>query len=386
MTTILFAPQNDSHAETTALLAYELARLGVEVVVLDMDGVFHQGTRRYLGQVKVIQSHLATATPFYRLSRLQQLRVVWSARPHVSGWLEGVDGVVAFNDGSLQRLLLSAARTSIATDLVLDGMITNEDEPRSISRVGRALLARFGRALSSTSLGSFLPSEVGMFPVDRLHVAGEHSAEVLRAHGSRAGRLLESGLPRWPEFEPGKATRAQRVAYLTGAFGWHGDGETAIAQVRDVEALAGACALAGIHLAVRVHPRDEPSSYAGIEVEIIDPRTETITDTLRSADLVLSIRSTGLIEAVILGKPAHALVIHPRWSRFQRSFIADPTFAPIRSLEQLDSTLRQASIGLSATSIELRQQALSTYVAATGRSATQRIVSAIAATQAAPGR
>ena len=37
----------------------------------------------------------------------------------------------------------------------------------------------------------------------------------------------------------------------------------------------------------------------------------------------------------MLGRPSRALVIHPRWSRYRRSFVADNMFDAIRSTDQL---------------------------------------------------
>ena len=127
-------------------LARELADLGVASTVLDMDHVFHQGTARYLNGMRVVQSPLLSERPFYRLSPWRQARVVAQARPLARGWLDGMDGVVAFNDGALQRVVLGIARArGLQTDLVLDGMITYVDAPPSMSAILRHGLQAIGR-------------------------------------------------------------------------------------------------------------------------------------------------------------------------------------------------------------------------------------------------
>jgi hypothetical protein len=309
------------------------------------------------------------------------MRIVSAARPSVARWLADVDGVVAFNDGALQRLVLAGARRrGLQTDLVLDGMVTYLDIPRSVRSLVRRFLRMTGRLLQDTSAGAFFPSEVGLAPVDRTHTAGEHSASVLRSRGSRASRVLASGLPRWPDAEWNAPSRVTEVLYLTGSFRWHGDPETAIAQERDVADLAALCAELGLPLTIRVHPRDEIEHYAGIKAAFVDPRTESMTASIRRFDLILSIVSVGLIEAILLGKPSRVLAIHPRWSRYHRAFVADPLFGPIRDVEALRIALSEMAEGIDRTILDAQRRGLAPYVAATGSEATGRIGAALAGT------
>jgi hypothetical protein len=380
--TVLFLPQNDSHAETAVLLDRELATRGLRSVALDMDGVYHQGTEHLLKGITVLPSGLASDRAFYRLPALDQMRVVASARRLVPRWLADVDTVVAFNDGALQRLVLTAARRrGIRTDLVLDGMVTYLDAPHSPASIARGILRMTGRLLDRTSAGAFFPSEVGLAAVDRTHVAGEHSATVLRSRGSRALRVLASGLPRWPDAEWNAPTRVENVLYLTGSFRWHGDQSTAVAQERDLAELADVCAELGLPLTIRVHPRDELERYAGIRATFVDPRAESMTTTIRRSDLVLSIVSVGLIEAVLLGKPSRVLAIHPRWSKYRRAFVADPLFGPLRDINELRGALIEMAASIDKRTLDRQRQGLAPYVAATGSQATQRIAAAIVGTE-----
>jgi hypothetical protein len=375
---VLFLPQNDTHAETAALLAPRLRDRGFTSTYLDMDGVFHQGIADHLRDMTSVASGLASDRPFYRMSPPRQLLVVRSALPNVERWLSRVDRLVAFNDGALQRLVFVQARKrGIPTDLVLDGMITFTDQGRSPGNMARRGLEWLGRQLDHSPLGAFLPSEVGLASVDRIHVAGEHSAEVLRTRGSRARVVLASGLPRWPEAERKTPRRIRTVLYLTGAFRWHNDAAMARAQLRDVAELAGICDKLGLALAVRVHPRDDAESYLGIKASLIDPRSESMTATIRRADLVISIVSTGLIEGVILGKPSRVLAIHPAWSKYRRAFVSDPLFGAIRETAELEAALAEMRSSVDRATVERQRSGLGKYVAATGREAVERIVEAI---------
>lgn len=385
--TVLFLPQNDSHAETTALLADALTSRGMASIALDLNGLYHQDTSRHLTRLESRSSGLESVRPFYRLSPIRQARIVAAAIPRVRRWLEGIDAVVAFNDGAIQRLVLAEAlRSGIATDLVLDGMITYVDEPQTPRTIVRQALRSAGRRLSGTTIGAFLPSTVGHALVDRTHVAGQHSLEVLRAGGSRSRRLLASGLPRWPDpATPESLPPVRHVLYLTGAFRWHGDHATADAQERDVMELAAACHEASLSLTIRVHPRDDLEPYGRVQAAVIDPRSESMTASIGRADLVLAIVSTGLIEACILGRPSRVLAIHPRWSRFERAFVADPIFQAIRDATQLRSGLAQMAQGIDSSLIEAQRGGLQRYVAATGRRAAQRIAREVGTSVAASG-
>ena len=378
--TVLFLPQNDSHAETAALLEPELAKRGLRSVALGMDDVFHQGLATRLNGMAVVPSGLSCEHAFYRTSVMRQIQVVAAARPRVRDWLAGVDAVVAFNDGALQRLILTEARRRrIPTELVLDVMISWEtaDEPHSPRYLALRVLRLVGQALGSSTASAFFPSELGLAAVDRMHVAGEHSAGVLRSRGSRAGLVLASGLPLSPDAENNAPTRVQKVLYLTGAFRWHGDKVTAAAQERDLADLESVCAELGLSLVVRVHPRDEAERYAGIRATFVDPRVESISATIRNSDLILSIVSTGLLDAVLLGKPSRVLAIHPNWSRYRRTFVSDPLFGPIRRVEQLRAALADMAARVDPAVLDRQRSGLAVYVAATGNEACRRIAATI---------
>lgn len=377
---LLFLPQNDSHAETAALLEPLLAEMGLRSIVLDMDGVFHQGTARYLGGMPRRPSRLATELPFYRLPPYRQVRVVAGARPLVGSWLCDASVVVAFNDGALQRLVLTEARRrGLPTHLVLDGMIGPREPSQSLRGAARGMLRAIGRRLGDRTIGSLFPSDLGSTAVDHIYVAGRHSVQVLRAQGTAARTISATGLPRWPEPEWSRPASVRRVLYLTGAFRWHDDPETAIGQEADVEALARVCAGLGLELIVRVHPRDDAQAYSASSAEIVDPRSEPMTTTIRRADLTLSFVSTGLFDSIILGKPTRVLAIHPRWGRYGKLFIADPIFQAIRDLDQLRAALTELAARADPVEVDRQRAGLEPYVAATGAEAARRIAAAIAA-------
>jgi hypothetical protein len=325
-------------------------------------------------------SGLATELPFYRLPPYRQMRVVAGARSLVGSWLSDAAVVVAFNDGALQRLVLTGARhRGLPTHLVLDGMVGPREPSRSLRATARGLLRAIGRRLGDRTIGSLFPSDLGLTAVDHVYVAGRHSVEVLRAQGTAARTIYATGLPRWPDPEWGHPASVRRVLYLTGAFRWHDDPETATGQEADVEALAEVCAALGLDLIVRVHPRDDAQAYSASFAEIVDSRSEPLTTTIRRADLTLSFVSTGLFDSIILGKPTRVLAIHPRWRRYGKLFIADPIFQAIRDLDQLRAALTELGARVDPVDLDRQRAGLEPYVAATGAEAARRIAAAIAA-------
>lgn len=258
--------------------------------------------------------------------------------------------------------------------MVLDGMISDYRAGAPLDSLG-LFVSGIGRALSGSIANAFLPSQVGMSPVGTLFVIGEHSAAVLRNQGTKAREIVASGLPRWPDV-PLDRSRPQAVAkvlYLTGAFDWHGDKASGSAQVRDVTLLADECRQVGLDLSIRVHPRDIASRYAGAG-KLILAEDESAYESILKNDLVVSIVSTGLLEAITLGRAARVLCMEPNWSRFSRSFAADPIFEPIREVQALRLALSSYRYRLPAELYDSQRSGAKQFVAAGGTDALARIV------------
>jgi hypothetical protein len=290
-----------------------------------------------------------------------------------------VQGVVAFNDGAIQRVVLGAARRSgLRTDLLLDGMITRSTLPMTIPGTVKRAVRALGRALEPSGLDIFLPSEVGLSSVDRIFVAGEHSATVLRDRGARAARIVASGLPRWSDLRYPPPSRVRRVLYLTGAFGWHGDQATARSQVEDVCKLHRACEQLGLEVSVRVHPRDDARPYLDAGIMIDDP-SRSFEAAVEKADLVLSIVSTGLVEAVLMGRVARSYATGPGCERYRSSFSGGDVFQPITSWTSLTEALQRYRERVDPDELRRQEAGIHDLVAARGAEATRTIATALAA-------
>jgi hypothetical protein len=376
---ILLLPQNDQNLETARILLPELASSGLPVSILLMDGVFKQGLdgTGFPPDVRVRSLDLELARPFYRLGPLRQLAAVLRAVRPMRRVIGRPAVIVAFNDGALQRLAFRVGRGA-RTVLVIDGMISDYAEPAGLAHRVRLALKRVGHAVRSTPLGIVMPSEVGLSAVDVVFVVGEHSAALLRRSGARSGRIVASGLPRWPHADTGdRPTRVRRVLYLTASFAWHNRHAADEAQARDVDIISQVCRDLGLELTVRVHPRDTVSRWQGRGLTIATSQDEPVEESIRRADLVLAMVSTGLLEAISLGRIARSVIISDAFDGYVDSFVADPFLGAIRTRSELHDVLVTYGEGVAASDYDLQQHGLRPYVAASGPAAARAIASVI---------
>jgi hypothetical protein len=375
---LLVLPLGPQNLESTRLLVPELVARGVAVRVLLMDGLFHDGLDVASVPAPATAEALPTRleTPFYRLGAVGQVRALLRVRGDVIKAVGRPDAILAFNDGAVQRVAFRAAPRARSA-LLLDGIVSTYAPPRGPAGRTRAAIASVGRRLRGTPFGPFLPSDIGLSPVDLVMVVGEHSAAALRQRGAMARAIDATGLPRWPEqsTEPGP-DRVRRVLYLTGAFDWHARQESAVAQRHDVERLAAACAELGLELVVRVHPRDDRTAWAATGVRVSDE--PSMHADIAAADLVLSMVSTGLLEAIALRRIARPLILADDPAAYALAFVSDPAFGRIGTEDELRATLARYRDAIPPEDYEGQRAALAGYVAAGGAEAARRAAGAIA--------
>ncbi|MGH2383502.1 MAG: hypothetical protein ACRDGV_10540 [Candidatus Limnocylindria bacterium] len=377
---IVFLPQNETHAASLRLVVPPLAATGASVRVAQLDGIFHQNLQltdlSTCAEVRTID--VISEKPFYRMAPWQQIRTLARARSWITEVVEDASDVVAFNDGAVQRLAYARAkRTRARTWLLLDGMISDYRAHGSLGL--RNAMRMLGRVTRNNPISLVLPSEVGTAPVDEILTIGEHSAELLRRRNPTS-RVSAVGLPRWPtRSSRSRPQSVRRVLYLTGAFRWHAMSALADAQVRDVEAVQAVCRSLGLDLIVRLHPRDEASDYVRIEPHLSVDTATAMSDSILASDLVLSMVSTGLLEAISLGKVARTVAIHAEWSILERSFVAEPAFHALVDRDSLGNELKRLRSRISSADYAEQQAILPYFVAAAGPAATEAIVARLAA-------
>jgi hypothetical protein len=120
-----------------------------------------------------------------------------------------------------------------------------------------------------------------------------------------------TGLPRFAALfarKPLRAPEPRRALYLTGSFAWHDERALAECQRREIAALGARLPAAGWRLRVRVHPREDPLTYAPkAGVEISNGAATPLEADVAASEVVVTAMSTAALEALALGRP---VVVH----------------------------------------------------------------------------
>ncbi len=129
---------------------------------------------------------------------------------------------------------------------------------------------------------------------------------------------------------------------------------------------------------VRVHPRDRVEAWSERGFAVVTSDDESMETSILGSDLVLAMVSTGLLEAVSLGRIARAVIIADRYESYERSFVADPFLAAIRTATDLRSALTAYRSAIDPAAYDRQQAGLEPYVAASGRDAAERVAAVVA--------
>ena len=112
-------------------------------------------------------------------------------------------------------------------------------------------------------------------------------------------------------------------------------------------------------------------------MRVVDPRAEPMRQTLVHADLVTSMASTGLLEAITTRRLAMGAVISAPWEPFRTSFVADPMLLTVRSATEAARRLALLARGIPDDLYDAQRAGVAAYVAADGRDALARIVAEV---------
>jgi hypothetical protein len=100
-------------------------------------------------------------------------------------------------------------------------------------------------------------------------------------------------------------------------------------------------------------------------------------ESILSADLVLAMVSTGLLEAISSGRIARSVIISDAFDGYADSFVADPFLGAIRTPGELRDALATYGERIAASDYDFQQHGLVPYVAASGPAAARAIASVI---------
>ena len=312
---VLLLCSTDVHAAMFAPVARELRGLGWQGTLVSLDPYYAQGAtpaaRKLWPDVRELLAPPGVGTPpFYGRPVARIWRDVRSARGPVRRLLSELNPrvVVVGNDrGLIEKLVLDEARARGArTVLVQDGHLGARPTPelelrRRIWRRSRGLLSWFVRRLGGMT---FAATPYGTWGCDRVCATGEEGADVLRARGVPANRIVVTGQPRY-DAEPAPESRTGRgVVCFTSPFAAQNLGMQAQnAQSELVAEIARTLHSSEVPFAVKPHPREQSADYESIPWLETRPVDESPAAAARGAELVLVGFSTVVEEAVLARVP-----------------------------------------------------------------------------------
>lgn len=317
MKRIALLAQNEHEASSALSIARRIAAEGwAESELVSLDSFWRQGAQRtFEGSgiaVRAVEPRRPLRAPFYRLPAAGRLAAVLANQSTLARVADRYDALIAGCDGALERVLINAMRKRRRPAyLVISSLNFSFPEAR-LKTALRRLLARL-------RLNHLFPSEIGQGMCDRIFAPGEHSRRQLLELGVPGERIEVTGAPRFAplleshpdrEREIGRRLGAAgplRLLYLAGAWEWHGLdglGRRELAQLGSCAEAAGRRA-DRLHLSARLHPRSSAAERRRLE-SIPGLRVLTaerpLRDDLEGSDVVLAAASTGLLEALAMGR------------------------------------------------------------------------------------
>ena len=286
--TFLIQTENLARSVVASLgeFATRVSRSGGRLRVVTLDPIMHQGVTEILRDlpVRVESAPAASSTPFYLLSRLDQLRFLVSARAPLSRFLRGTDVLVIDADGAVQRMMRRSMHPDGRVILSIDALLYHFDPGRhSWWRRGLVHLSE------AVGLDPYVPSATATSNLDGILVPHPSVAQAVRSAGARApiqqvifprieAALLESDGEAPPDWRAGL-----RLLYATGSYRWHRHADWDAMQRQE---LLDLCDLAesnpDLSIRIRRHPREEEEEYRRLvlpdNVTLSGPEIPSLSD------------------------------------------------------------------------------------------------------------
>lgn len=314
MKRLVFLAANQQEAETLLPICQAIrhkSQLGAEFCLLD--GFFKQDVNGFLEHHAEtgpsVNPKRVLSKPFYLLPAVQRAIVVLENADKIRALSENYCGVLCGSDGAIQRIFIRKIQSrSGKAYLVNYGLLFDEHD---------SFLTRFTRkAMLSVGLGHLFYSHVGQGGCDLIFVMGRCAKEVIVRRGISADRVIETGSPRFSPLFRGKETSKQSplhishpvsVLYLGAAYDWHRKQQSNEQQMNNLILLDRLAASypGTIRVSLRMHPRSserEKGRLCRLQHIQVLPADRPLQDELIDHDLVIAEISTGLVEAIALGK------------------------------------------------------------------------------------
>ena len=360
---ILFYAANNGQINNMRPLLSELKKRNYQVAIYDTSQIYHQHIL-FDGFEEVVDSPFILDKSFYRCSVIEKLKFVNSIRKQLRNVVDSFDILIVAADGSLERVLINEFRKQKKqTMMLLDGIISDYSisfkdgvsHPAVLLNILKQTTAILIKRIvfdcfKTTSLSPFLPGKIGMMPLDKILVIGEHSKRCVEKYNKHS-KVIASGLPRLYNQKVIKTERecsSTYVCYFPSAFKWHGLDEDDKNQHRDIEIVCETIDHirsknnVDVRLVIKMHPREVKSDYDCYltEYEFVSVVEDvSITDCFKNYDLFLSNVSTVIIEGLINQIRVYSLMINFQYWKFKYSFLSSDEISKVFSKDELNNLI-----------------------------------------------
>ena len=354
----LFICENPHEAESLIPVAKAMALTGlkVEYEFASLDSFLFQGTDKVLKAAKVpyfsIPISRALKKPITECSPFHKLYIPFASHNLIKKIVDRFDAVVCGVDLDITRILLfEAQKQGKPTFQIVNAfVVTVPGKGKSVARIMKNFVKN---ALATVLNADFLrPKGIGQSNCDRIFVMGRIVKQVLASMGVDESRIIVSGVPRYGHLFNRRTERHSYggfiIFYATGAHIWHGDLATHLQQQTQLRQIVDMLEEMGqdYKLVLKIHPREDREDYEWLchrkQVEIFDKDAD-IYSAIEESDMVLSIGSTILFEAVVMNRPS-AVLLFPKKDWAFDLFIPGKELCVVETIEELRQLITEISL------------------------------------------
>lgn len=380
MKRILFYAQNNGQVEDVRLMLNDFYNKNYDVSIYDTTNIYHQQID-FTGFHNVVKGELLLEASFYRLPIIKRIKSIWQGRKELRNLVNQFDMLIVACDGAFERILINDFRKQKKiTVLIVDGIISEFSitlsdlfkHPSDIVVLLKNKLSDIFKlyvynALKTSALSPYLPSKIGMMPLDKILVMGKHSKRCIEKINKKSA-VLASGLPR---LYGKKIVRKKEensnvvyVCYFPSAFKWHHFMEEDYNQHADISNVCNIIEVIrnetnmDVRFVIKIHPRENHEDYQKYLlkynfVSLID--NKSIIDSFESYSLFLSNVSTVIVEGLISSIKVYSLMIHFQYWKYKKSFLSSESITKVYSHDELYNLVLSCVNGVDCTTINESQ-------------------------------
>lgn len=309
-TLTVYIVQNENHA-----INFSLDSKGKNSLFIYLDnltGVKAQNSHK--GSLSnVIFLGKDNAKYFYRTNWLNKLLIIFNIRKEIENLVKSIKkdkniNIVIGNDGSLQKLIIYKIKKHleniypISVELWVDSLVVKNE----IS-IKKYILRVIGYISNFFKISYLFPSEFCKSDlIDHIYTSDESISRTLVSNGVKEHKIEIKKFPRvlyLTERSLSTEKRDERLLFLLGAWEWHGHLETELWQENVVHSLIKLKEKENLQvdIAIRPHPRQSDEFKTRIGLKYLS-KIDSFEEDILNSSIVLSFRSSGLLDAKLLGK------------------------------------------------------------------------------------